>query len=394
MRHKISLSLLLSILLTMLFLYSCGAPSPIRIGVIIDLTGPTKEYGLAMQRGLDLAAAEFNENPQKLRDFLGNRPIELVYFDSKGTRAGARAAFIQLNREGISVLIGPGSSDEALEVAPLAQRTQTLMLTPTASTPNLPRVGGEFVMRNTTSDRIEAVRMVDVCKELGYNNIGIVWQNNEYSTQWAAAFREEHLKEGGEVAFQKYFSGTETDYSAIVEEIDDKKPDAILITGYYQPSSKLIKEIRDMDFYYPIIGPGSFYNTKFFNLVEEFGDGILFTYPDYDPNSTQAHIQEFVNNYKSKYNAVPDIFAATSYDSLLLIAHAYRRAGSTRVTSRELRDNLARTQNFPGISGETSFNPNTGECLKSPKLGVIVEGRKIDFEIDSYKEIIAELQSK
>lgn len=391
---KFRITLILVFLSIVSLMLSCGGPREIRIGVIIDLSGPTREYGLAMQRGLNLARDEFNNNPEKLREYFRGREIDLVYFDSRGTREGARRAFVQLNRDGISVLIGPGSSDEALEVAPLAQRTQTLMLTPTASTPNLPRVGGEFVLRNTTSDIIEAVRMSEVCRDIGYNNLGIIWQTNEYSTQWAAAFKQSFEDKGGKVLFQKYFEGTEEDYSTILEEILDKNPDAILLTGYYQPSANLIRDIRGLDEYYPILGPGSFYNRTFHELIRDYGDGILFTYPDYDPNSTKPHVQEFVKNYRERYDAVPDIFAATSYDALLLIANAYRRAGSTNISSRELRDNLARTQNFPGISGETSFNPQTGECLKSPKLGVLKDGKITDFELDSYKELIERLKEE
>ncbi len=390
MKYKITLLMIFALMACLAL--SCGGPKIIRIGVIIDSSGPTKEYGLSMKRGLDLAAEEINSDPKMVKDFLGGRTIELVYFDSKGNRKGAYAAFVKLNKEGISILIGPGSSDEALEVAPLAQKTQTLMLTPTASTPNLTKVGGEYVMRNTTSDIIEAVRMVEICNDMGYDNIAILWQNVEYSTQWAAAFRERFLEKKGNVGLMKHFTSEDEDFEELLKETQDADPDAILLAGYYEPCSKIVAKLSELDKYYPVIGPGSFYNSEFFKLVRDTGDGILFTYPDYDPKSTQQHVMEFVNKYSEKFNSVPDIFAASSYDSLMLIAYAFRRAGSTRISSKELRDNLVRIQNFPGISGETSFNPSTGECIKSPKLGVIVDGEVTPYEPEKYKALIEELK--
>lgn len=390
---KYRIALLMIFVLIGIFALSCGGPKAVRIGVIIDLSGPTKEYGLSMKRGIDLAAEEINNDPKMVKDFLGGSIIELVYFDSRGDRKGARAAFVQLNKEGISILIGPGSSDESLEVAPLAQKTQTLMLTPTASTPNLTKVGGEYVLRNTTSDIIEAVRMVEICDEIGYDKVSILWQNVEYSTQWASAFRERFLEKKGIIRLMKHFTSDDESFDELLKETVESDPDAILLAGYYKPCSKIITELSQLDKYYPVIGPGSFYNSEFFKLVKDTGDGILFTYPDYDPNSTKQHVMKFVESYKDKYNAVPDIFAASSYDSLMLITYAFRRAGSTRVSSKELRDNLVRIQNFPGISGETSFNPSTGECIKSPKLGVIISGEVTPYELESYKELIEELKS-
>ncbi len=390
---KYRIALLMIFVLIGIFALSCGGPKAVRIGVIIDLSGPTKEYGLSMKRGIDLAAEEINNDPKMVKDFLGGSIIELVYFDSRGDRKGARAAFVQLNKEGISILIGPGSSDESLEVAPLAQKTQTLMLTPTASTPNLTKVGGEYVLRNTTSDIIEAVRMVEICDEIGYDKVSILWQNVEYSTQWASAFRERFLEKKGIIRLMKHFTSDDESFDELLKETVESDPDAILLAGYYKPCSKIITELSQLDKYYPVIGPGSFYNSEFFKLVKDTGDGILFTYPDYDPNSTKQHVMKFVESYKDKYNAVPDIFAASSYDSLMLITYAFRRAGSTRVSSKELRDNLVRIQNFPGISGETSFNPSTGECIKSPKLGVIISGEVTSYELESYKELIEELKS-
>lgn len=390
---KYRITLLMIFVLIGIFALSCGGPKTVRIGVIIDLSGPTKEYGLSMKRGIDLAAEEINNDPKMVKDFLGGSIIELVYFDSRGDRKGARAAFVQLNKEGISILIGPGSSDESLEVAPLAQKTQTLMLTPTASTPNLTKVGGEYVLRNTTSDIIEAVRMVEICDEIGYDKVSILWQNVEYSTQWASAFRERFLEKKGIIRLMKHFTSDDESFDELLKETVESDPDAILLAGYYKPCSKIITELSQLDKYYPVIGPGSFYNSEFFKLVKDTGDGILFTYPDYDPNSTKQHVMKFVESYKDKYNAVPDIFAASSYDSLMLITYAFRRAGSTRVSSKELRDNLVRIQNFPGISGETSFNPSTGECIKSPKLGVIISGEVTPYELESYKELIEELKS-
>jgi len=384
------------ILLTCLFmlLYACGGPKIITIGVIVDLSGPTKEYGKSLKQGIELAAARVNNDPAMREQFLGGFSLELKYFDSKGTKKGAKLAFLKLNREGISILIGPMSSHAAIAVAPLAQKSETLMLTPTASTPNLSKVGGDFVMRNTSSDIIEAIKMSEACKKIGFRNVAILFQVNEYSTQWASAFRTKFKERKGEISKQRSFKGTEDDFSEVIDKTVSGDPDAILLVGYYEPCSKIIKQIRELETYYPILGPGSFYNQNFHDLIKDYGAGIMFTFPDYDPKSTKPIVKQFVQEYQAKYNNVPDIFAASAYDSVILLVHAFKRAGSPSVTSGDLRDNLVKIQNFPGVSGETSFDKR-GECIKPPKLGVLLEDGSImrvliddDESIQKYKDLI------
>jgi branched-chain amino acid transport system substrate-binding protein len=62
-----------------------------------------------------------------------------------------------------------------------------------------------------------------------------------------------------------------------------------------------------------------------------------------------------VEKYKKKYNKVPDAFAALGYDSVNLLADAIKRAGST--DSDKLRDAIASTKDFPGVTGKITINP-------------------------------------
>jgi len=64
-----------------------------------------------------------------------------------------------------------------------------------------------------------------------------------------------------------------------------------------------------------------------------------------------------VTNYRQRYqNLTPDAHAALAYDAMRFLADAMQRAGSTE--GPKLRDALAATKNFPGVTGIISMDSN------------------------------------
>jgi branched-chain amino acid transport system substrate-binding protein len=65
-------------------------------------------------------------------------------------------------------------------------------------------------------------------------------------------------------------------------------------------------------------------------------------------------VRKFVGDYTAKYGTAPDAGAATAYDAAGLLFDAIRRAQST--DSAAIRDALAKTVNFSGVTGSITIN--------------------------------------
>ena len=75
----------------------------------------------------------------------------------------------------------------------------------------------------------------------------------------------------------------------------------------------------------------------------------------YSVDDPSPAIQKFVADYKAHYSgAVPDALAALGYDAMNVLADAIRRAGTT--DGPKLRDAIAQTANFSGVTGIISIN--------------------------------------
>ena len=67
-------------------------------------------------------------------------------------------------------------------------------------------------------------------------------------------------------------------------------------------------------------------------------------------------VRKFVSDYTARFGLAPDAGAATAYDAARLVFDAIKRAGTT--DSRAIRDALATSANFPGVTGRITIDAN------------------------------------
>jgi len=93
----------------------------------------------------------------------------------------------------------------------------------------------------------------------------------------------------------------------------------------------------------------------------------------FSPESTDPRVQQFVEAYKAEYGGqVPDAMAALGYDSVQVLADAIRRAGTTEAAA--LREAIAATRDFPGVTGVTTLDENR-DASKSAVIITVKNGR-------------------
>ena len=71
-----------------------------------------------------------------------------------------------------------------------------------------------------------------------------------------------------------------------------------------------------------------------------------------------------VKAYEARYNGKPQMFAAQAFDATNIVLNAIVAAGGANATRAKVRDAMAATKDFPGVTGVTSFDPKTREPSK------------------------------
>ncbi len=117
----------------------------------------------------------------------------------------------------------------------------------------------------------------------------------------------------------------------------------------------IAKQARDKGITVPLVGGDGWDSTQLYAIGGSALNGCYFS-NHYSPYDTDPKVQKFVNDYKTRYNTIPDALAATAYDAAKIMFDAIKRAPS--LNGPAIRDALAATKDFPGVTGNVTFNEN------------------------------------
>lgn len=94
---------------------------PVKIGALLDFTGPVADLGPKFKAGIELALAEADNK-------VAGRPVELIVEDSATDVTTALEKFKKLvEKDGVKIVIGPLMGDAHLAIAPYAAEKKVLV---------------------------------------------------------------------------------------------------------------------------------------------------------------------------------------------------------------------------------------------------------------------------
>jgi len=355
-------SLSAACLVALLSVSACGdsGSQTIEIGAILPLTGDGAKYGEEARNGINLALDEIAKG--KLR---------VIYEDDLGTAAGAVNAFNKLTATNkVSAIIGPMYSSTALAVAPLAERKQVVVLSPSASSPAL-TTAGDFFFRNWPSDVFEGGEMARYArKNLGLERVAILAVNLDYGVGLTNVFRKTFEQEGGTVTTVESYDQGATDFRTQLTKIAATNPQAVYLPGYYAEIGLALRQARELGLRTRFLSSVGFDNPKVLEIAGNAADGVIFARPYYDPDSSDPVVKNFVANFSKKYGSAPGVYAAHAYDALRIMYKAIESGGTT---AEGIKRALYQIRDFPGVTGSTTFD-NNGDVIKPIQIMKVENG--------------------
>lgn len=339
------------------------------IGVSLPLTGDGAAYGQDIKKGVDLALEEINDSGG-----VNGRPIRLIYEDDRGEPATAVSAFQKLvSTHDIPAAIAGAFSSPALAVAPIANREQVVVLSPTASSPDLTDAG-PFFFRNYPSDTLEGNVMAEIAvDDLRFKRFAILYSTSAYGVGLREVFSREVKARGAEVVIAEGFKEGDTDFRTQLDKVRAANPDAIYMVGYYKEFAKILKQAKELGIDKRILSCVTFNEPELLELAGSAADGVVFAQPYFDPESDDPSVQQFIEAYKKKYASTGGVYAAHGYDALKLLALAMEREG---VTGPQIATGLRQIDAYEGASGMTTFDHN-GDVVKPFRLFTVKAGQYV-----------------
>ncbi len=350
----------------------CPGEVVVKFGAVLPLTGEAAIYGLPVHRGVDLAF-EHLLSQQDLP-----YQLELVTVDSESDPEKAKELLIQAYRDGALAAIGGVTTAEALQMVAVADEFDRVLVSPSASTPQLSGIS-KYFYRVFPSDAREGATMGNFAtQKLKAEKVVILAKEDAYAKGIQEVFKTEFERYGGEVLDLIEFPSLGSDLSGLVERVMTLRPDAVYLAAYAPDLAQMIKYLRDQGFKGTIFTTSAFAAPEIIAQVGRPAEGVFLTQAVFDIDSEDPTIRKFVDAYRAKYDLEPDLYAAHGYDSVLVLAEALKLGGRT---SSELWKGIRSIRDFSGATGTVQFDER-GDVQKFPRVYVVNEGLLVDYEAE------------
>ncbi|NVB84386.1 MAG: ABC transporter substrate-binding protein [Kofleriaceae bacterium] len=340
-----------------------SATGPIKIGHFASMTGPQATFGISTDQAIRLAIKERNA-----KGGVKGRKIELVTIDDAGKQSEAATAVTRLiNDDHVVAVLGEVASSLSLAGGPIAQKAKIPMISPSSTNPDVTDIG-DYVFRVCFLDDFQGWVDAKFAKDnLKATKAAILYdQAQAYSSGLADYFDKAFKDLGGTIVTKQAYTGGNLEISSQLQSIKGSGAEVVFLPGYYSDAGTIIRKAREAGITAPFLGGDGWDSEELPKIAGDAINGNYFS-NHYAPEEDRPEVKNFVENFKKEYGKTADGLAALGYDAALVLFDAMERAPS--LSGKDLRDALAATKGFTGVTGTFSIDENRN----AQKSAVIIE---------------------
>lgn len=338
---------------------------PLRVGVVLPLTGGLAEYGTAAKNGIELA---MEEHPHLFKE------TKFFYEDDRYESNMALSAYqklVTIDKVDVMYLWGVGPADA---VAPVAEKQKFPVFAVTCRR-DIGK-GKNYIIRFCYQGQEGGRILLEHLRSKGYKKIGLITAEMAFINTVVEGMRE-NLKEDESLDIVDNVLFTDNDFRGAITKLKYKQFDAVgvflgsgQISQFYRQAASLKLKAKT-------------FGTDFFDSLSEARDaqgamsGAVFPAP--------ATSRDFVARYQKRYgNDLQIPWAANAFDFAILLGKHLASAGE-KLSAEEIIRRIKNIKAFNGASSSVVLKEDkkNGAGFDFPLvMKVIKEGRIIELSSD------------
>ncbi len=367
----------LAVCLTAGALVGCGgrktAEPVIRIGVIEPLTGANGAAGFQEMLGIRYA----NQVYPTVTIGGETYAVKLVEADNKSDCAEAINAATKLASEPVSVVLGSYGSDLSIASGAVFAKNKIPAIGCSCTSPQVTE-GNDFYFRVCFSDPLQGTAMANYAYQNNAKRAAVITQIGDgYSSGLGGYFKEAFSGLGGQIVSEQQFQAGQTDFRAILNNINAQNPDIIFAPSSLTAAPLIIRQARELGITAVIAAGDTWENSAVVGEAGAAAEGVVLTaaFDESEPANDEAAafikgFREYLRTEKQD-EAIPAV-SALGYDAYLAAIKAIEAADSTDPAA--IREALSSVV-IEGATGTIAFN-GTGDANKNLAfIKVIRDGR-------------------
>lgn len=337
--RKLAVALALGTLCLGVTVPGVQAAEPIKVGVVLPMSGPEAQFGEIEWNSYQMALDEINA-----AGGVKGQPIELLKEDDTGKPDVGRSAMEKLITRDKVVVVGGGyQSSVAFAMAAVAQQHQVPFVVNTGSDDKITEQKWNYVFRlNPPASEYPQALNTFLKEVVKPQSVAILFEKSNFGQSSSKAFAEQAEAMGLKVVLKEGYDSGSVDFKPLLIKVKAANPDLIYMVSYLMDAGLLMRQSKELDI-----------NPKLF-----VGGGAGFTLPGFIDNAGPAGnfvysatlwtetvpypgAKDYFAKYQKKYGHPTEYHGAEAYANMFVIADALMRA--KELSPAAVREALAAT---------------------------------------------------
>ena len=299
------------------------AAEPLKIGLILPLTGPFASTGKQIEAACRLYM-------QRNGDSVAGRKVELIVKDDTGVAPETTKRIAQelVVQDKVTVLAGFGLTPLALAAAPVATQSKTPMIVMAAATSIITSKSPYIVRSGFTLPQV-TWPIAEWAAKNGIKSAVTLVTDYAPGLDAEKTFVQRFTNAGGKVIESVRVPLRSPDYAPFLQRAKDAKPDALFVFVPSGEGAAVMKQFSDRGLKQAgirMIGTGDVVDD---DLLESMGDvavGVVTSF-HYSAAHKSPENQAYVDAFMKANHFRPNFHSVGGYDGMHLIYEAAKKAG-------------------------------------------------------------------
>ena len=365
---------------------SAFAADPIKVGLILPMTGPFASTGRQTQAGVRLYM-------QKNGDTVAGRKIELIVKDDTGLAPETTKRIAQdlIVQEKVSIIAGFGLTPLALATAPLATEAKLPMIVMCAGTSIIPQ-RSPFIVRTGFTLPQNTAPIADWAAKNKIKKVYSIVSDFAPGIDAESAFQKAFTAHGGEIVGSVRVPLKNPDFAPYVQRAKDAKPEAVFIfIPAGEQSVGFVKAFAERGLRQAgiqVIGPGDVTDDDVLEAMGEPTLGMITTH-HYSFAHDSPQNEAFRKAYASVSGAKqrPNFMAVGGYDGMAAIAAVVTKLGGKMDAEKAME--IFKTYKTESPRGPIEIDPQTRDIVQSVYVRKVEKkgGQYLNVEFDRFLHV-------
>ena len=363
---------------------SAQAQEPIKVGAVLEVTGPFASLAKQIEQGMRLYMAEKG-------DTVAGRKIELIIRDSTGAQPEVAKRLVTelVTRDKVDFIAGFALTPNAMAAAPVVTEAKVPTIIMNAATSAIVSKSPYMARVSMTLPQV-TMPIAEWAVKSRIKRVYSLVSDFGPGLDAEATFKKYFAAAGGEIVGEVRTPLRNPDFGPYIQRIKDAKPQAVFI---FLPAGEqavaFMKGYRERGLAEAgirIIGPGDIVED---DVIEAIGDSALGTVTThhYSAAHDSPKNREYVKEYEAKYKMRPNFMSVGGYDGMAVIYEVARKLNGKIDPDKAME--IIKGMKIDSPRGPIQIDPNTRDVVQTVYVRKVEkkDGQLYNIEFDKFDNV-------